>query len=78
MPLDIIDRYPSMDILVDYIYIHGLPHLHFISSGYMLRILEYMAAKKAVKVHCKKGLKIIKEKGHESWTNKLKQQVQVH
>ena len=46
LPRDILKYHKETMISMDYVFVHGLPHLHSNSRGYAFRKIEYMQGKK--------------------------------
>ena len=67
MPLEIYEQHRNKMVSVDYVYVHGINHLHYTSRGYGFRTIEYVSGEKARKKDSKKGLKktlkVFKDRG---------------
>ena len=57
LPPEIYRHHWDTIILVDYLFVHGLCHLHSTSRGYGFKTIEYIPAKKASKKRSQKELR---------------------
>ena len=55
LPRDILKHHKEMMISMNYVFVHGLPHLYSNSRGYAFRTIEYMPGKKPTKNRVLRG-----------------------